>query len=292
MANKETLNPVEADMAGGVPAYSTSFGKSAALNLSAYGLVLFFLAAGLFSALVGSLESTAKSSGWLQPLLYVVVFLCTLIAHELVHGLFFRLFGGSPKYGAGMQYFIPYLYATSPKAFSVGRFIVIALAPLVVLSTLSLGVALLVPAWVGYLAVVFTANASGAIGDLWITSRLLRFCPLRDVTVIDQRFGIAVYTNDPRAGEIAQRFAARDARSTGVLIYWIGATLVLFFVGSVAGPIIAQFTDNLTIGPPWLPLLQVSTSTQEQVFTLNLASPVVGGLIFAVLARVLSRRKT
>ena len=292
MTNKETLNPVDADVVGDAPAHFIGLNKSSVVILSAYGLVLTFLAAGLFSAVVGSSGSTGQSLGWLEPLLYLVVFLCTLMAHELVHGLFFRLFGGRPKYGVGMQYFVPYVYATSPeRAFSVGRMIVIALAPLVVLSALSLGAALLVPAWIGYLAVAFITNVSGAIGDLWMTGRLLRFFPLRDVTVIDQKFGLAVYTKDPRASDIANRFAARDKGGAGVLVCWICATIVLLFVGMAAVPIIGIFTDNLTIGPPWLPLLQVSITSQSIAFSLNLATPVVGGLIFAVLARVFSRRK-
>src|SRR3990170_884282 len=117
----------------GAPAYTIGLSKMLVTRLSAYGMLLFFLAAGVFSSLIGR-----EGSGGISAL-YVATFFGTLVAHELVHGLFFRIFGGKPRYGAGVKYFFPYFYATSPgTAFRLRQMIIIGLAPLFTISTLSL----------------------------------------------------------------------------------------------------------------------------------------------------------
>ncbi len=78
----------------------------------------------------------------------------------------------------------------------------VALAPLVVLSALAIVVALLVPAWVGYLAVVFIGNTVGAIGDIWMTSSLIRFRGLQADTYVNAAYATAtvVLTITVKAG--------------------------------------------------------------------------------------------
>lgn len=61
--------------------------------------------------------------------------LATMVLHELVHGLCFRLFGGSPRFGVGISFILPYLSTTSEgDRFDARQMSMIGLAPLVSLS--------------------------------------------------------------------------------------------------------------------------------------------------------------
>lgn len=274
------------------PAYLIVLDKSNVLRISAYGVLLLVLAAGVFAGMFGSSGASTTGVSWPAPLLYLVVFAGTLILHESVHGLFFRLFGGRPRYGAGVTHGLPYLFATAPgQAFPLRRMIIIALAPLVTLSAVSLLVALAVPAWTGYCAVVFITNTSGAIGDIWITSRLARFLRLDDVTVVDQRNGSAVFTPDARVGAVVARLTMRDARRAGLVVYWAGAFTVLLLLQAAVGVVAPLFTTSLTIGPPQMPLVAFHSSEQGMELTIGLVAPLAFGLMFALAVRLLWGRR-
>jgi len=116
----------------------------------------------------------------------------TFILHELTHGLAMQMFGAKPKYGIIWKGLM--LYATSPGyAYRRNNYVVIALAPFVFISVLTiLGMWILQgTAWVALLAVCGVVNASGAVGDMWITMIVLRY----SVTayVMDERDGIRVF---------------------------------------------------------------------------------------------------
>lgn len=112
--------------------------------------------------------------------------------HELTHGLTMQLFGAKPKYGILWKGLM--LYATSPGyAYPRNNFIVIALAPLVVISTLvTIGMWLLQGTlWVPLLALCGIFNASGAVGDMWMTMIVLRY-PAK-AYVMDERDGLRIF---------------------------------------------------------------------------------------------------
>lgn len=126
------------------------------------------------------------------PLLFeaLLVIFITLTLHELVHGFFFWLFTGErPRFGIGPGY----AYAAAPDwYFPKGKYLIVGLAPLVVLSAAGLLAILLVPVtWIGplFLAIVF--NAGGAIGDLYICIRIGGEAP--DIGVRDTGDGFQVY---------------------------------------------------------------------------------------------------
>lgn len=224
-------------------------------------------------------------------MLLVAVYLGVVVVHELVHGLFFRLFGGRPRYGAGFKYFMPYFSAASPgDEFSLGRMIAIGLAPLRTISAAALLGALVVPSLGAYFSVAFIGNAAGAVGDIWMTSRLAKFLPTRDATVVDLADGMAVYSANPRALEIAATVRRSDERPAGFVVHWIGATLVVLVVEGLAGVIGPFFGDSVLIGPAQLPLMTFEKSAEAISWTFNVASPLVAGLVFAVAAQVFSRR--
>lgn len=122
--------------------------------------------------------------------------LLTLVLHELTHGGMMRLFGARPRYGFLWKGLM--LYATSPGfAYRRNNYIIIALAPFIVISILViLGMwGLQGTMWVALLAICGIVNASGAIGDLWITMIVLRYA--RTAFVMDERDGIRVFLPRP-----------------------------------------------------------------------------------------------
>jgi hypothetical protein len=130
-------------------------------------------------------------------LLLPLALLVTLPLHELVHAAFVLIFGGRPRFGAGIKGGMPYLYVTDPgRRFNRNRFIVIALAPLVLIDTVALAMVLIQPVW-SWAAVAFVVNTSGAIGDLWIVGLLIRFPPW--VLVEDRTLGFAVWSPSGRS---------------------------------------------------------------------------------------------
>jgi Putative zincin peptidase len=137
---------------------------------------------------------SAEGGAW-QGIIGLVVLLAitfvTTIIHELVHGIAFAAFGGSPRYGLKVKYFLPLAYATSPgDIFRRNAFIVISLAPLVVIDVVCLLMIVIFPQ-APWLIWVIAFNTSGAIGDIWIAVQLLR-CP-KSIRVEDREESIAIY---------------------------------------------------------------------------------------------------
>ncbi len=130
---------------------------------------------------IGVLEMTAGVAGCAT----------TIILHEFVHGQTMRLFGAKPRYGALLTHFL--FYATAPGyAFQRNAYVLVALAPLVVLSCLAVGGMMLLQgtAWVLLLAFCATMNLAGAWGDVWMMSQVLRYPST--AYVVDERDGFRV----------------------------------------------------------------------------------------------------
>jgi Putative zincin peptidase len=138
--------------------------------------------------------TSAEGRAW-QGIIGLVVLIAitffTTIIHELVHGIAFATFGGFPRYGLKVKYFLPLAYATSPgDIFRRNAFIVIILAPLLVIDVVSLLMLTIFPQ-APWLIWVIAFNTGGAIGDIWIAVQLLR-CP-KSIRVEDREESIAIY---------------------------------------------------------------------------------------------------
>lgn len=156
------------------------------ISLVIFGFVFFRLAVSL-----GKLP-TQIAFGLSEIGAVLLGVLLAMGLHELTHGLTMQLFGAKPKYGILWKGLM--LYATSPGyAYPRNNFIVIALAPLVVISTLViigmwlLQGTLLVP----LLALCGIFNASGAVGDMWMTMIVLRYPAT--AYVMDERDGLRIF---------------------------------------------------------------------------------------------------
>ena len=164
-------------------------------------LLLILAAAGASSyysiiheqAVIFSVESTGGGAwqGILAFVILLAITFVTIIVHELVHGIAFAAFGGSPRYGFKFKYFLPLAYATSPgDLFRRNAFIFIGLAPLIVLDVACLLLLAIFPQ-ASWLIWVIAFNTSGAIGDIWIAVQLLR--SPQSIRVEDREEGIAIY---------------------------------------------------------------------------------------------------
>jgi len=173
--------------------------KDTRLNwtLQIVGMIWFIIAAWALLQIVAILRPIYSleikfdlPNGLLALVVMLLVIFITLTLHELVHGFFFWLFTKErPKFGIGPGY----AYAAAPDwYFPKGKYLVVGLAPLVVLTVVGLVSIALVPlAWVGaiFLAIVF--NAGGAVGDLYIGIRIGG--EARNVWVKDTGDGFEIY---------------------------------------------------------------------------------------------------
>jgi hypothetical protein len=170
------------------------------LALNIFGVLLFIIFGVIFSSIairVGRMPSEGNFRLGLGEMgLAVAGIVVTFILHELTHGLVMQMFGARPKYGIIWKGLM--LYATSPGyAYRRNSYVVIALAPFVFISTLVvLGMWLLQgTSWVALLAICGIVNASGAVGDMWITMIVLRY--VNTAHVMDERDGIRVFLPKP-----------------------------------------------------------------------------------------------
>jgi hypothetical protein len=175
-----------------------------ALRWSSLSIILFVVTAAAISTFYQVIHGYKRSwifdaavyseQAW-QIMLFLVYFVAiplgTFILHELIHGLAFIAFGGKPRSGVGIEYFLPYAYTTAPRRrFSRNAFLVISLTPLFIVNAAAILLLAVLPQapWLGWIAIL---NTAGASGDIWIATLLLR-CP-RSVTVEDRKTGVAIY---------------------------------------------------------------------------------------------------
>lgn len=165
------------------PEYSLSLSHNTALNikLNLAGLVLFiasgyaFLYAASHLSLAFTGDGSITLSGWTILVGFCVALgtsLVTVIVHELIHGFFFWIFTRKrPSYG----FKFIFAYAAAPDFYIPrNQFLLIGIAPFVILPLIGLALMLFVPlAVVLTLVFMLTINAAGAIGDLYIIGLLL-----------------------------------------------------------------------------------------------------------------------
>ncbi len=184
--------------------------------VQALALVSFFLFGLLFASLAirlgklplsGSFGLGLRESGAL-----LIGMALTLVAHELAHGLAMWLVGATPRYGIFWKGLM--VYATSPGyAYQRDTYVVILLAPFVLISALAVLGIWLVPGspWVTLVIICGAANASGAIGDLWMTQIALRYPST--ARIMDERDGMRVFVLNGPPSESMMRKDPMDQGS-------------------------------------------------------------------------------
>ena len=100
----------------------------------------------------------------------ILGYILVLPFHELIHGITISLLGGRPHYGAKLPFAL-YCGAKN-QMFACNAYVLIAIAPFVVISVAGIVLTLLAPTISPYLLFALVGNASGAAGDLWMAQRL------------------------------------------------------------------------------------------------------------------------
>jgi hypothetical protein len=162
--------------AGYAPATQFEYPKRP-LQIVGTGFALLLMPLLLFlTAIIHNGDISAVFGGGLMAsFIMIATIIITILVHELIHGLTYRLLGYTVTYGADLK-----LVAAYAAAF--GQFqkrnhnLMVALAPLIVLTPLFLlllGSTNSTIVLIGYMGLLF--NTSGAIGDLYLTWRLLHW---------------------------------------------------------------------------------------------------------------------
>ncbi len=161
------------------------------------GLVWFFFASFIVLKIMAvlrpdfTLEAKFDIAGvLLAALAALLIIFVTVTLHELVHGFFFWFFAKArPQFGLGPGY----AYAAAPDwYFPKGQYLVIGLAPLVVLTIMGLLAIAIAPiAWLPTLFLAIVFNAGGAIGDIYVCIRIGVEAP--DVWIKDTGDGFELY---------------------------------------------------------------------------------------------------
>jgi hypothetical protein len=121
----------------------------------------------------------------------VVALALVMLIHELVHGVFYWRFAGQrPTFG--IKGILVYAAAPSEVYFPRNQYLVVGIAPLVLLTLGGLLLMVIVPVVVVPILMLFVAfNAAGAAGDLLMVACLLSYSP--DTLMQDNSSGVIVY---------------------------------------------------------------------------------------------------
>lgn len=139
---------------------------------------LFFVALTIVSILARGhgLQINAGIGGILLWLLInVIAYIVVLPLHEAVHGLAFAFWGGKPYFGTKLP--LALYCGAKNQLFRRDHYLVVGLAPLVVITLAGIVFTLLAPNAASYTLFATIGNFSGAAGDLMVALRLLRQPP-------------------------------------------------------------------------------------------------------------------
>ena len=169
--------------------------KKYVIGLNVAGLLLIFPFSMLFAKLTQLIFRADHYDFSGLDLAYLLIFTFILvIIHEYIHGFFFKLFGkGKAKVKFGFKNGMA--YATSPGTFYHRKdFLVIGLAPFVLISLL-----LTLLAMLGLLSSTLymplaSIHAAGCVGDFYIA--LLLLGKTDDILVEDTEVGMNLYQKE------------------------------------------------------------------------------------------------
>src|SRR5204863_6691193 len=99
---------------------------------------------------------------------YIVI----LAIHELIHALAFLFWGGNPYFGAKLPFAV--FCGAKNQLFRRNHYLVIGLAPLVVITLAAVAITLAFPALASYAFFATVGNFSGAAGDIVECNRLFK----------------------------------------------------------------------------------------------------------------------
>jgi hypothetical protein len=149
-----------------------------ALNIAAYAL--------RYHRLTGNI-SAGSVIIWI--VINIVGYVIILPLHEVIHGLIFALWGGRPYFGAKLP--LALYCGAKEQLFRRNQYLVVGLAPLVVITLAGIAFTLLVPGLAAYILLATIGNFSGAAGDVLVARRILRHSG--DILIEDTETGCSTW---------------------------------------------------------------------------------------------------
>jgi hypothetical protein len=119
----------------------------------------------------------------------IVAYIVVLPLHELIHAAAFLFWGGKPYFGAKLP--LALYCGAKNQLFWRNHYLVVGLAPLVVITVAGVLLTLFAPVLASYLLFATVGNVAGAAGDVLVTARLWR--QEREVLVEDTAVGYRVW---------------------------------------------------------------------------------------------------
>ena len=116
---------------------------------------------------------TPNTAGWgllLWFAINIVGYIIILPIHEVIHGLAFAFWGGHPYFGA--KWPLALYCGAKDQLFRRNQYLVVGLAPLVVITLAGIIFTLLSPSLASYTIFATIGNVSGAAGDVWVAKRI------------------------------------------------------------------------------------------------------------------------
>lgn len=256
-------------------------------------VVLFVASVALYALLAR--QSLAAAPFSVPALVFTVPLV--LVVHEALHGLGFLMFGGRPKFGAGIKGAMPYFFATCPgKRFTWGRTLIIGALPLIGIDIVALALAGYSPLAVpGMLA--FAMNNTGAVADLWIMAVILQ--TPRTAVFEDTDEPAMVAWPGPDTQPQARPPRGLDPRGYESVVTWsmvgIGLFLVLLFALSVIEFALARTSANGTLAVGNIEFASATTTNGRLSGRVSFLPATALAAVFASLltwaARMLVRRR-
>ena len=101
-----------------------------------------------------------------------VAYILVMFLHEGIHALAFIFWGGTPYFGAKLP--VALYCGAKNQLFRRNHYLVVGLAPLVVISLAAIVFTILAPALASYTLFASIGNFSGAAGDVWSAQKIIR----------------------------------------------------------------------------------------------------------------------
>lgn len=266
-----------------------SIDKQVSYVLTLQMIFLFIIGGAIFSGVTGVNDLSTNS--WIV----IGAYIGTIILHELLHGVGFIIADAKPRFGVGIAGAMPIAYATSDKPIKIHQMLLVAYLPFVTLSVFFVLLAVVRPQYQDIALIGFLGNFTGAVGDLWISSKLWKYIKIKDLLVKDTKSGIEIYSSDKKAIQIASRSKNKEISRLIFGKQWAIASLIMFGV-QILTPIILSivgFKENIKLGFGELYLFETTTSIAGETATVsfNLFAPVVIGLLFIIILRTIQKFK-
>jgi uncharacterized membrane protein YuzA (DUF378 family) len=148
----------------------------ASLSLILFGISAIFFVALNIAAYEAWYHRAFGSFSALSIIVWIVInilgYIIILPLHEVIHGLVFAFWGGKPYFGAKLP--LALFCGAKNQLFHRNQYLVVGLAPLVVITLAGILFTLLAPGLAAYTLLATTGNFSGAAGDIWVARRISR----------------------------------------------------------------------------------------------------------------------